>query len=125
MQIRSNALSRAGKQRGITLLGLLAWVIIIGFGVYITIRVLPTINEYMTIQRTVDKLAAAAPSSVPEIRAAFERQKDIEYAIQSISSKDLQISKQGDRVVIAFQYEKEVPLGGPVFLLLKYKGRSK
>jgi len=27
--------------------------------------------------------------------------------------------------VIAFSYEKEVPIGGPVYILLKYQGRSK
>jgi len=27
--------------------------------------------------------------------------------------------------VIAFAYNKEVPIGGPVYLLLKYEGRSK
>ena len=56
---------------------------------------------------------------------AFERQKEIEYAIQSIPAKDLEITKENDRVVIAFAYQKEVPIAGPVYILLKYNGRSK
>ena len=70
-------------------------------------------NEYFTIQRTIDKVAAARPATVAEARAAFERQKEIEYSIVSITSKDLQITKENDRVVIAFAYDKEVPIAGP------------
>ena len=112
-------------QRGVTLMGLLFWAIVIGFVGYVAVRVLPTVNEYLTIQRTVDKIAASAPGTVSEIRTAFERQKEIEYAIQSISAKDLEITKENDRVVIAFAYQKEVPVAGPVYILLKYNGRSK
>jgi hypothetical protein len=113
------------QQRGVTLFGLLFWAIIIGFVAYVVVRVVPTINEYVTIQRAVDKIAAAQPATVAEARAAFDRQKDIEYAISEITGKDLQITKENDRVVIAFAYNKEVPIYGPVFILIKYEGRSK
>ena len=49
--------SRARSQRGLSLIGLLAWAIIIGFIGYAAVRVLPTINEYYTIQRAVEKIA--------------------------------------------------------------------
>ena len=117
--------SRPGAQRGVTLLGLLLWAIVIGILALVALRVLPTLNEYMTIQKAVDKVAAEDLSTVPEIRAAFERQKDIEYSITSISSKDLKITKEDDKVVIRFAYDKEIELAAPVFLLIKYEGRSK
>ena len=116
---------REQRQRGITLLGLLIWAIIIGFVALITMNVLPTVNEYFTVQKAVNKIAAEGLTTVPEIRAAFERQKEIEYSIQSISGKDLNITKENDKVVIGFAYEKEVKLISPVFLLIKYEGRSK
>lgn len=111
-------------QRGITLFGLLFWAIVIGFFGYLLVRTLPTVNEYMTIQRAVTKVAASNPATVAEARQAFDRQKEIEYAIGSISGKDLSITKENDRVVIGFAYDKEVPIAGPVFLLIKYEGRS-
>jgi hypothetical protein len=113
------------RQRGVTLFGLLFWGILLAFAGYILVRTLPTLNEYWTIQRTIDKVAAAQPATVSEARLAFDRQKDIEYSIVSITSKDLQITKENDKVVISFAYNKEVPLFGPVYLLLKYEGRSK
>jgi hypothetical protein len=112
------------KQRGITLLGLLLWAIIVGMAALVGLRVFPTVNEYLTIQRTVNKIAQSGASTVPEIRTAFDKQKDVEYSIASISGKDLEITKENERIVIGFEYDKEVPLFDPVFLLIKYKGRS-
>ena len=58
-------------------------------------------------------------------RAEFERRKTVEYSIQTISGKDLEITKENDRVVISYKYDSEVPLFGPVSLLFHYAGRSK
>ncbi len=112
-------------QRGITLLGLLFWAVIVGFVALVGMRVFPTLNEYATIQRAVDKIAAEGHSTVPDIRRAFEKQKDIEYSIQSISGKDLDITKENDKVMIHFAYNRELELMAPVFLLIKYEGHSK
>ncbi len=117
---------RVGRQQhGITLLGLLFWAIVVGFIALLTIRVLPTLNEFFTIQKAVNKVALEGGSTVPEIRAAFEKQRDIEYSIQSISAKELDITKENEQIVIRFAYDKEIELLAPVFLLIKYEGRSR
>ncbi|MEP7057046.1 MAG: DUF4845 domain-containing protein [Caldimonas sp.] len=115
----------SARQRGITLFGLLFWAIVVGFVALIGMRVLPTLNEYSTIQRAVRKIANEGPSTVPEIRNAFDKQKDIEYSITSITGKDLVVTKENDKVVIQFAYDKEIELIKPVYLLIKYEGRSK
>ncbi|MBA3596086.1 MAG: DUF4845 domain-containing protein [Methylibium sp.] len=112
------------RQRGVTLIGLLFWAILIACLGLIALKVLPTLNEYFTIQRAVNKLVQSGGSTVPEIRTAFERQKDIEYSITSISGKDLEITKENDRVVIRFGYDKEIELVEPVYLVIKYRGQS-
>ena len=117
--------SLRSRQRGLTLFGLMFWAILIGFLAYVLVRVLPTINEYVTIQRAVEKIAATQPATVAEARQAFDRQRDLEYSISAITSKDLQVTKENDKVVIAFAYNKEVLIYGPVFILIKYEGRSK
>ena len=118
-------LSSSRGQRGITLFGLLFWAIVVGFGALLAMKVFPTVNEYFTIQRAVNKIASEGLTTVPEIRAAFERQKDIEYSIKSISGKDLEITKENEKVVIHFAYDAEVEIMAPVFLLIKYRGGSK
>jgi len=108
-----------------SLIGLMAWAIIVGFIGYLAVRVLPTVNEFLTVQRAVDRVAAESPATVGEVRRAFDKQKDIEYAITSVSGKDLEVTKENDKLVIRFAYDKEIPIVEPVYLLLKYKGRSK
>ena len=115
---------RGGRnQRGFTLFGLLFWAIVVGFLALIGMRVLPALNEYFTIKRAINKITSEG-STVPEIRNAFERQKDIEYSITSISGKDLSVTKENDKVVVSFAYDKEIELMKPVFLLIKFEGRS-
>jgi hypothetical protein len=110
-------------QRGFTLFGLLFWAIILGFLALVGMRVLPALNEYFTIKRTINKISTEG-TTVPEIRSAFEKQKDIEYSITTISGKDLSITKENDKVVVSFAYDKEIELMKPVFLLIKFEGRS-
>jgi hypothetical protein len=113
------------SQRGVTLFGLLFWAIVVGFVALLGLRVLPTINEYFTIKSAVQKIAASGASTVPEIRSAFDKQVQIEYSIVSITSKDIEITKVNEKVVISFAYNKEIELFDPVYLLIKYEGRSK
>jgi hypothetical protein len=121
-----HSLSRAKpSQRGLTLIGLLFWAVVVAMVALVVVRVLPTVNEYSTIQRAVKKIAQESPGTVAEVRRAFERQKEIEYAITSIGGQDLQITKENDKLVIRFDYNKEVPLFEPVYLLIKYSGEGR
>ena len=61
--------ARRRDQRGITLFGLMFWAIVVGFVALVVMRVLPTMNEYFTIQKAVKKVALEGGGTVPEIRA--------------------------------------------------------
>ena len=122
---RSGSHRPRSAQRGLTLFGLMFWALAAGFVGYLLVRVLPTVNEYVTIQRAIDKIAAEQPATVAEARASFDRQKDVEFSISAVSGKDLEVTKENDRVVLAFAYDKEIPIMGPVYILIKYEGRSK
>jgi hypothetical protein len=113
------------SQRGVTLLGLMFWAILIGVGAIVVLSVVPTVNEYYTIQKAVNKLAQEGGSTVQEIRNNFEKIKQIEYSINSIDSKDLMITKQNEKVVIRFAYDKQIVLFEPVYLLIKYEGEAR
>ncbi len=97
---------------------------VVGFVGYLMVRILPTVMEFYTFQRAIDKIAASPPPTVGEIRRAFDRQKDVDYTSTALNSGDLEITKEDDRVVISFAYDKEIELFGPVSLLIKYRGRS-
>jgi len=107
------------KQGGLSVTGLIL-VLLVGFFVAVlALRVVPSVTEYMAVKKAI--VAAKAAGSTPqEIRAAFDRQADVGY-IQSISSKDLDISKEND---VSFSYQKVIHLAGPASLVLDYEGST-
>ena len=109
-------------QRGVTFLGLIIVGVVVAFVGIMGAQVFPTFTEYLTIQKAVNK--AAAGSTVTEVRSIFEKAAAVDY-ISSISAKDLEITKSGDKVVVSFEYQREFHMGGPAFLVMKYKGASR
>ena len=110
------------KQRGISFIGVLFVVGVFAFAGLIAAQVLPTLIEFQAITKAASK--AKAGNSVAEVRAIFERASAIDD-IKSISGKDLEVTKEGDKTVVAFAYDKEIHIAGPAYLLLKYTGTSK
>jgi len=102
-------------QAGITLIGLLFWSILICSLALVLMKVAPAVGEYRTILGMVNKVAHEGGNTVPEIRAAFGRAQQIEYGVTS----------ENDQVIVKFAYDKEIELIPPVFLLIKFEGRSK
>lgn len=110
------------KQRGISFIGILFVGGILVFGGLVGAQVFPTLLEYQAINKAVNKAKDA--NSVAEVRSTFDKAGQIDD-IKSINGKDLEIGKEGDKTVVSFAYNKEIHLGGPAYLLLKYTGRSK
>jgi Tfp pilus assembly major pilin PilA len=110
------------RQRGLSLFGLLVLAVVVAFLGTVAIKTLPTIQEYMAIKHAVKRVMEEGPTSAVAIRAAFERQKQIEYGINAIGGRDLEIESNGDKFVVRFAYDKEVELFDPVYLLIKYQG---
>ena len=125
MKLRSDQrVPRPAAQRGISLFGLLFWGVLIAFIGVLAIKVLPTLNEYFTIVRTINKIKDSGPTTVTEVRQAFNKKKDIEYSITSIGGNDLEIENVSDRMTIRFAYDKEIVIMEPVYLLIKFRGAS-
>ncbi len=111
------------QQRGISFIGLLFVGIVVGSVGILTAQVVPTLIELQAITKAANK-AAAEGNTVVEIRTIFNKAADIDD-ITSISGKDLEITKEGDKAVVTFAYTREIHMFGPAYLLLKYNGRSK
>ncbi|MFG6447208.1 DUF4845 domain-containing protein [Roseateles sp. BYS180W] len=111
-------------QRGLSLIGLLFWAVLIGFFGIVAIRTAPSVMEYYTVLKAVNRIASGSPLTVGAARQEFERIKQVEYSIVSISASDLDVTKVNDKVKISFAYDKEIEIAGPVYLLIKYRGES-
>lgn len=110
------------QQRGISFIGLLFVAAVVGFGGILAAQVFPTMIEFQAITKAATK--AAAGSTVAEVRSTFDKAGQIDD-IKSISGKDLEVTKEGDKTVVSFAYTREIHIAGPAYLLLKYAGRSK
>ncbi len=111
------------RQRGITFFGLLFVGTVIALTGVVAAQVFPTIVEYQAITKAVNK-AASEGGSVVDIRNSYERMQAIDD-FKSVNAKDLEITKEGEKVVVSFSYQREIHLTGPAWLTLKYAGRSK
>jgi sensor histidine kinase regulating citrate/malate metabolism len=111
----------AARQRGISFIGLVFVAVVLACVGVVVAQVIPTLIEYQAIYKAANK--AKEGSTVPEIRAIFDRAQAIDD-FQSVTGKDLDIKKVNDKVVISFAYEREIPLFGPAYLVLKYKGET-
>ena len=118
------SMNRKVHQGGISLVGLLFWGVVVAFTGVVAAKTFPTVLEYYTIKRVVNRIVGDNPSTVPAVRAEFDRAKEVEYSIVSISSADLVITKDNDKLKIGFAYDKTIDLAGPVYLLIKYDGHS-
>jgi len=114
--------SSKSRQAGISFFGLVFVMVVLGGLAVLLAQVAPTAIEYQAIVKALNR--AKDGSTPQEIRTAFDRASDIDD-ITSISSKDLQITKEGDRQVVKIAYNKEIHMFGPAFLLLKYAYASK
>lgn len=110
------------KQRGISFIGILFVGGVLAFTGVIAAQVLPTLIEFQAITKAASK--AGEGKTVAEVRSIFDKAAQIDD-IKSIAGKDLEVSKDGDKTVVAFAYNREVHIGGPAYLLLKYTGKSK
>jgi hypothetical protein len=110
------------KQRGISFLGLVVMASLLAMVGVIAAQVFPTMLEYYAISKAVDQ--AKRGETVVEARAIFDKVAAIDD-IKSISGKDIVVTKEGDNVVVSFEYQREIHLTGPAYLTLKYAGRSK
>jgi hypothetical protein len=110
------------KQRGITFLGLIVVGAVLVFGAIVGMQVFPTYIEFLAVEKAAKK--SASGSTVAEVRTIFDKAAQIDD-ITSIAGKDLDIGKQGDKVVVSFSYQREIHLGGPAYLVMKYQGSSR
>jgi hypothetical protein len=113
------------RQRGISITGLIAGVIILFVLALFGMKVIPSFMEFRTAKNGIEAIAREKQgASVADIRRAFEARATIDD-ITSVKPTDLEITKEGSEIVIAFAYRKEVSLFGGVGLYIDYSAKSK
>ena len=110
------------RQEGISLVGLIVVLALLGMVLVLGMKIVPTYTEFRAIRNAI-VTAKAAGGSVAEIQRAFDASATASY-ISSISGRDLVIERVNGETEISFAYEKKIPLVGPASLLLEYEGTT-
>jgi Tfp pilus assembly protein FimT len=111
------------QQNGLSLLGLIFVLFLIVIVALFAMKIVPSFLEYRTAKSAIDAIARSAQSP-QEARRAFENRSAIDD-IKTIRPQDLEITRDGNQLVIGFAYRKEVQLFGPVGLYIEYAANSK
>lgn len=109
-------------QQGFSFIGFLFVGVVVALVVVVAAQVVPTVIEYQSILKAAQR-AADNHTSVLDIRKAFDKSAQADY-FTAIKGSDLEVSKDNDKIVVEFAYDKEIHLVGPAYLLMKYKGRT-
>ena len=112
------------SQRGITLMGLLVASIVVVFVAIGGLKIAPAYLEYYKIKKAVTSIAQSGTgATVEEVRKAFERRAAVDD-IDVIGSKDLDISKEGNELVVSANYTKQIPLFANISIVINFAASS-
>jgi Tfp pilus assembly protein PilX len=112
------------QQQGLSLIALIIGLIVLAMVALGGMKVIPSYLEYRSAKNAIDAIARERQgATVADIRRAFDNRSAIDD-INTVKAADLEITKEGNGVVISFAYRKEVPLFNNVGLYIDYAARA-
>lgn len=111
------------KQDGVSIMGLIIGLVVVVVIALFAMKVVPSFMEFRAAKAAIEAIARTAQSP-NDVRRAWEGRAAIDD-ISTLQASDLEISKDGNQMVIAFAYRKEVPLFANVGLYINYAANSK
>ena len=115
------------EQRGITFIGLIMVLAIVGFFAVIGIKMFPAYSEYSSVKNIIQSIGKSADFeglSEAKIRDNFDRGATIGY-VSVINGKDLVIENNGDgKKVVSVEYQVVKPVVANVSILMDFKAST-
>ncbi|MBZ0070225.1 MAG: DUF4845 domain-containing protein [Gammaproteobacteria bacterium] len=111
------------SQRGMTAIG---WIIVlglIGFFVLLALRLTPGYLEYFSVASAIESLEnepEIGSKTTAEIRSMLDKRFSVND-VTSISGRDVKVESQGGRMRISVDYEKRVPVLGNIDAVATFK----
>jgi len=112
------------EQRGVSIMGLLMMLVLMIVVALLAMKVIPSFMEYRTTKSAIEAIARQGVTNAAEVRRAFENRSAIDNIV-TVRPQDLEITREGNSVVIGFAYRKEIPLFSGVGLYIDYAASSK
>ena len=110
-------------QRGMTGIGWLIVLALIGFFVLLALRMVPAYLDYFKVVSTLEALEEESGFSSPaEIRRLLERRFDVSF-VSSITPQDVEIKNVGKIYRVTASYEKREHIAGNVYVLMDFENQ--
>lgn len=110
------------RQRGMTLIGMLLLLILIGFVALIAMKVIPMYVQYYSIKSTIESVRKESVSNMTtvDIQKAIQKRFDTGY-VENVRAQDLKIRNvpTGKALDLVYQDERELFDGAGLFVVLK------
>ena len=99
------------RQEGVTLTGFMVVAIIVVIALLLGFKLAPPYMEFYTLEKLLRQIAAEPHKGElrNSVRRAFNLKSGIDN-ITTVNENDLQVTKDGDRVIITAEYTVRVPL---------------
>ena len=112
-------------QRGITLSGLFVILFLVIVAALLGMKLIPPYMEYATAKNAIQQISRDRVGATPqEIRRAFDSRATVDD-ITAVKAADLDITKEGNEIVISFAYRKEVPLFANLGVYMDFAASSR
>ncbi|QQS52989.1 MAG: DUF4845 domain-containing protein [Candidatus Competibacteraceae bacterium] len=112
---------RVGKQRGMTVIGMLLLIIVIAFVALIGMKVVPMYIQMFTVKSSIESIRKEpqlAQMSPIDIQNAIQKRFDIGY-VDNITARDLKIRNDRSGRVLDLVYQDERDLFYGLSVVLK------
>ena len=112
------------NQRGLSLIGMVVMCIAIVIVAIGGLKIAPAYIEYYKVKKAIVGIAQTnSRATVVEVREAFNRRAAIDD-IDVIAGRDLEVTKEGNDIVISFAYPKRISLFGNVSVVFDFAASS-
>ena len=113
------------RQSGVSLGGLLVVLVILVVVGLLALKILPPYMEFRTAKNAIEAVARERQgASVNDVRRAFDARAQIDD-VNAVKGADLEVTKDGADIIIAFAYRKEVHLFRNVGLYFDFAANSR
>ncbi|HEX7733040.1 MAG TPA: DUF4845 domain-containing protein [Rhodanobacter sp.] len=113
------------RQSGVTLIGFLLILLVVGFFGYMAMKLVPAYTEYGGVVKAMNGIASSGTGgkSLDEIRRELLRQMDFQYVDDAtVKPTDITISRDnGGTNVLHIAYDKDIPFMYNIDFLLHFE----
>lgn len=114
------------RQRGLTVIGLLFFALLLGFVAYTASRLLPAYLDYWAVKKALVEMSqdsALSRLGLAAYQDAFDKRLNINN-ITDVSRDDLKIERNDNGVRLMAKWTVHKPFIGPVSLCLNFEADS-